>query len=101
MHISSYDKQRKEVKNYAELEETKVKYDELCVNETITLINKIGKVSLENGAGSRLNRAEKLYNSLTSQGQNNVTNYKTLQQKRDKYNKLNGYRRHLKKRRRI
>lgn len=91
------DKQRKEVKNYAELEEAKVKYDELCVNETITLINKIGKVSLENGAGSRINRAEKLYNSLTSQGQNNVTNYKTLQQKRDKYNKLNGYRRHLKK----
>lgn len=92
-------KQREEISNYEVLEDAKerIQYDKIYVNNTIKSIIKIGKVSLENGAGSRIKKAEKLYNSLTSQEKNHVTNYKILQQKRDKYDKLNSYCRQLKK----
>lgn len=82
------DSQKVKVTNYEKLSVFESKYDELCLQDTTSAIEKIGKVSLENDSKAQINYAESAYNNLSSELQKKVTNYNTLKKKKAEYNKL-------------
>lgn len=85
------DEQRKKVTNYNQVSVYEKELNELCLNDTIRQIKAIGKVTLEGDSKRKIENAEKSYESLSSDLKAKVTNYKTLQNKREKYDKLEKY----------
>lgn len=89
------DEQRSQVTNYSQIGVYESKYDEVCVNETISRINRIGKISLNNDSEKKIKDAKTLYNSLPQELKGNVSNYNILLNKTKEYNRLNGYKEFL------
>lgn len=71
------DDLKKSVSTYSVLEKAINKYNALCVDECIKLIDSVGTKVIENE--STIIKARNLYDSLDSSEQTKVTNYETLE----------------------
>lgn len=70
-----------------QLTQSRKAYDELVkVEETISLIDAIGTVSLE--SGSAINSAKSAYNQLSADSKSQVSNYSTLEKAEEEYNTI-------------
>ncbi len=87
---ASYDKltddEKSQIENYNDLKNAESEYDQLVVNNCISLIDSIGIVTLD--SISQINEARKLYNSLSKESQEKVTNYSILTNAGIEYTKL-------------
>ena len=86
----SYDKltddEKSEIDNYDDLKNAENEYEQLAVNYCISLINSIGMVTLD--SKSKIDEAQKMYNSLSKESQDKVTNYSILTNANNEYTKL-------------
>ncbi|MCH5266617.1 MAG: zinc-ribbon domain-containing protein [Lachnospiraceae bacterium] len=89
------DDLKKRVANYEQLETAKEKYYELAVNDTVSKISHIGKVSLTNDSHAKMVSAKTAYNDLPADYRSKVSNYSTLVAKEKKYDELNDRKRKL------
>lgn len=87
---ASYDKltedEKSEIENYNDLENAENEYEQLAVNNCISLIDSIGIVTLD--SKSKIDEAQKMYNSLSKKSQEKVTNYLMLTNASSEYAKL-------------
>lgn len=84
---SSLDAQaREKISNYQVLEDAETQYDNLTVQECINKINAIGTVTLS--SESAIKDGRELYDSLSSEGRAQVTNYDKLTSAESKYTEL-------------
>lgn len=89
------DEQKGQVTNFGQIEVYERQYDEIRINETINQINSIGRISLENDSEKKIEAAESLYNNLPQELRASVSNYDILVDKRNKFDKLNKYKKLL------
>ena len=86
----SYDKltddEKIKIENYDNLESAEIEYEQLVVNNCISLIDSIGTVTLD--SKSKIDEAKKMYDSLSNESKEKVTNYLTLTNANDEYAKL-------------
>ncbi|MDE6568442.1 MAG: zinc-ribbon domain-containing protein [Lachnospiraceae bacterium] len=85
------EEQKNQVTNYSQISDYENQFEALCLSSVINQIKGIGKVSLENGSGSKIDAAEGAYNRLSEDSKKQVSNYSTLKAKRKEYDKLNKY----------
>lgn len=74
------------IKNYDDLKNAENKYNQLAINNCISLIDAIGTVTLE--SKSKIDKAKKIYSSLSKELQRQITNHSVLLNARDEYKKL-------------
>lgn len=86
----SYDKltddEKSQIDNYDNLKNAENEYEQLVVNNCISLIDSIGTVTLE--SKSKIDESQKLYNNLSKEAKEKVTNYLTLTNANSEYKKL-------------
>lgn len=86
----SYDKlsddEKNQISNYNDLTAAEEKYNQLAVETCITLIDSIGKVTLD--SKDKINEAKKLYDSLSNELRDKVANNDVLEKASNKYKKL-------------
>lgn len=80
------DDQKAQVSNYATLQAAESKVSEIEIENTITLIDKIGIVSLD--SNSKILAAENAYRIMKESDKAKVTNFTVLQDARKKYDFL-------------
>ncbi len=88
-YIALTDELKKRVTNVGQIETAKEEYYTLCVNDIISTINNIGKVTLSNDAYSKIETARKAYDDLPVDYREKVSNYSELITKEKEYDKLN------------
>lgn len=80
------DTDKSKVTDYEKLTVAEEDYEELAVNNCIELIDNIGQVTLN--SKKSIDNAQKVYDSLSQQAKDKVTNYSTLASASSKYIQL-------------
>lgn len=80
---------KKRVTNADQIEKAKDRYYTLSVDDTISKINSIGKVTLSDNGYSKINDARNAYDDLPVAYREKVSNYSNLLTKEKEYDKLN------------
>ncbi len=80
------DEDKSKISSYDDLTNAEAAYEELAVNSCIDLIDSIGTVALD--SKDKINEAENIYNSLSKDVKNKVTNYSTLTSAKDTLKQL-------------
>ena len=80
------DEAKAEVGNLDKLEKAEKEYNDLLVGETVSLINQIGKVTLD--SKEKINAARDAYDTLTEDNRKAVTNAKVLEEAEAELKKL-------------
>lgn len=75
-----------EIENYDVLRNAESEYEQLAVNHCIALIDSIGEVTLD--SKSKIDKAKIMYDSLSKESKEKVTNYLTLKSANDEYIEL-------------
>ena len=80
------DDEKSKISNYDNLTAAEEKYNEIAVNESISLIDAIGQVTLD--SKESIDNATNFYNSLPEELRKNVTNYDKLKASSSEYQNL-------------
>lgn len=80
------DADKSKVTDYEKLTIAEEEYEKLVVNNCIELINSIGQVTLN--SKKSIDNAQKVYDSLSKEAKDKVTNYSTLTSANSKYKQL-------------
>lgn len=82
------DELKKRVTNAGQIETAKEKYYDMSVDDTISKINNIGKISLSDNTSSQIEIARKAYDDLPIIYRKKVSNYSKLTEKEKQYKVL-------------